>query len=170
MIKLICDKLTRIIQNKKRLEKDLDVKITNKGREIEIDGEPEKEFIAEKAVLALNIGFPYSTTLLLSEEDAILEIINIKDYTTRKDLARIKARIIGAKGKTLKTLSSLTKCYFEIKDNEVGIIGDPEYIKNAQEALILLIKGSKQGNVYAYLEKHQIKPEFDLGLREVKKE
>jgi ribosomal RNA assembly protein len=169
MIKLICDKLTRIIQNKARLERDLDVKITNQGREVSIDGEPENEFVAEKVILALNVGFPYSISLTLSEEGTILEIMNIKDYTKRKDFERIKSRIIGTKGKTLRTLSSLTRCYFEVKDKEIGIIGDPEYIKNAHEAILFLIKGSKQGNVYAYLEKHQIKPESDLGLKEAKK-
>jgi rRNA processing protein Krr1/Pno1 len=96
----------------------------------------------------------------------MFEIINIKDHTTRKDLGRVRARIIGKSGKTLKTLNTLTQCYFEVKDNCVGIIGDPEYIKNAQEAVIYLIKGSKQSNVYSFLEKHQVKPVFDLGLKE----
>jgi KH domain-containing protein len=165
MIKLICEKLPRILKNKKRLEKTLNIKITNRGKEIFINAEPEAEYIAEKVLEALDFGFPFSQALLLKNEH-IFEIINIKDHTSRKDLARIRARIIGTKGKTLQTLSQLTKCYFELKDNSIGIIGDPEYIKNAQESIIHLIKGAKQANVYSYLEKHQPKPEFDLGLKE----
>ena len=99
-------------------------------------------------------------------EDNLFEIINIKDHTKRKDLKRIRARIIGKKGKALGTLHQLTKCNFELKDNSVGIIGDPEFIENAQEAIISIIRGSKHSNVYSNLEKHQVKPIVDLGLKE----
>jgi len=163
---LICDKLPRIIKNKKKLEKKLNIKITNRGKEVKIIGKPENEYLAEKIIDALNFGFPFSVALSIKEEDFLFEILNIKEYTKRKDLETIRARIIGKKGKTLKTFCELTKCYFELKDNCVGIIGSPEYIKNAQEAIISIIKGSKQANVYAYLEKHQIRPESDLGLKD----
>ena len=169
MIKLIIDKLPRITKNRERLQEKLDVKITNRGKEVYIDGEAENEFIAEKVILALDFGFPFSIALLIKDQEYEFEILNIKNYTRKKDFIRIKARIIGAKGKTIKTLSDLTKCDFEIKDHEVGIIGDPEYLKNAQQGIISLVQGSKQANVYNYLEKHQIQPVIDLGLKEVKK-
>ncbi len=165
MIKLICDKLPRIIKNRQRLEKALDVKITNRGTEIYIDGEPEAEYIAEKVIEALDFGFPFSTAMLIKTEDLIFEVMNIKELTTKKDYPRIRARIIGTNGKTLKTLCTLTNCYFEIKDNEIGIIGEPECIKNTNTAIVSLVKGTKQSNVYSYLEKHQFKPEPDLGLK-----
>lgn len=168
MIKLIVDKLPRITKNHKKLEEELKVKISNKGKEVFIEGKPENEFVAEKVILALNFGFPYSTALELKNPEIVFEIINIKEYTKRYDLERVKARIIGAKGKTLKTLSNLTNCAFELKDNKVGIVGYVEFIKNAQDAIISLIQGSKQGNVYAYIEKHQPKFEPDLGLRKKK--
>ena len=50
-------------------------------------------------------------------------------------------------------------------DNLVGIIGDAELIKNTQDAIISLIKGSKQSNVYTRLEKQKVKPVLDLGLK-----
>ncbi len=163
---IICEKLPRIIKNKKKLEEILEIKITNRGKEVTINGKPEKEYLAEKVIDALNFGFPFGTAILIKEEDSIFEIMNIKDYTNRKDLERIRARLIGKKGKTLKTLNQLTKCYFELKENYIGIIGFPEYIKNAQEAVISIIKGTKQSNVYTFLEKHQVKPVVDLGLKE----
>jgi len=162
---IICEKLPRIIKNKKKLEEILEIKITNRGKEVTIDGKPEKEYLAEKVIDALNFGFPFGTAILIKEGYFIFEIINIKDYTNRKDLERVRARIIGKKGKTLKTLNQLTKCYFEIKENSIGIIGSSEYIKNAQEAVISIIRGAKQSNVYNFLEKHQVKPVIDLGLK-----
>lgn len=162
---ILCEKLPRIIKNKKQLEKLLNVKITNRGKEVSIEGKPEDEYTAEKVIDAFNFGFPFSDAILIREEDATFEIINIKDHTKRKDLERIRARIIGTKGKTLKTLCDLTKCHFELKDNYVGIIGEPEYIENAQQAIVSIIKGAKQSNVYNFLEKHQVKEPVDLGLK-----
>ncbi|MCH8958311.1 MAG: DUF255 domain-containing protein [Proteobacteria bacterium] len=125
----------------------------------------EDEYYGEKVIDALNFGFSFTTSILIKKENYIFEILNIKDYTKRKDLERIRARIIGKSGKTLKALQELTKCYFELKDNNVGIIGDSEYIKNAQEAIIAIIRGAKQSNVYSFLEKNQVKPIIDLGLK-----
>lgn len=165
MKRIISEKLPRITKNKKKLEKALNIKITNRGKEVSIEGQPEDEYIATKVIDALNFGFPFSTAMLIKQEDFIFEILNIKEHTKKRDFERIRARIIGKKGKTLKTLCKLTKCDFELKDNCVGIIGDPEYIKNAQEAIISIIRGAKQSNVYSFLEKHQVKPVFDLGLK-----
>ena len=165
MKKIFSEKLPRIIKNKKKLEKELGIKITNRGKEIFIEGEAENEYSAEKVIDALNFGFPFEIALLIKKENFIFEILNIKDYTKRKDLERIRARIIGKGGGTLKTLQNLTKCYFELKDNYVGIVGNPEYIENAQEAIISVIRGAKQSNVYNSLEKNQTKPIVDLGLK-----
>jgi KH domain-containing protein len=166
MKKIFSEKLPRILKNKKQLEEKLNVKITNRGKEVYIDGKAVDEYTAEKVIDAINLGFPFSTAILLkTEEDYVLEVIPIKDHTKRPDLERVRARIIGTEGSTLKTMHHLTKCHFELKDNEVGIIGDAECIENAQESLISLIKGSKQSNVYKYLEKHQVKPVLDLGLK-----
>ncbi len=163
---IYCEKVPRIIKNKKKLEEELNIKIKNRGKEVTIEGGPEDEYITEKVIDALNFGFPFSIALSIKKEDNLFEIINIKDHTKRKDLKRIRARIIGKKGKALGTLHQLTKCHFELKDNFVGIIGDPEFIENAQEAIISIIKGSKHGNVYGNLERRQVKPIIDLGLKE----
>jgi len=162
---ILSEKLLRILKNKKRLENKLNIKISNRGKEVQIHGEPEEEYIAEKVIDALNFGFSFSVAISIKEENLEFEILNIKNYTTRKDLERVRARIIGKGGKTLKTLNQLTKCNFEIKDNQIGIIGLPEYIENAQESVISIIQGSKQSNVYSHLEKNQLKSVLDLGLK-----
>jgi len=169
MIKIIVDKLVRITKNRKKLEEILGVKIENRGTEVYIEGDAENEYIAEKVVNALNFGFPFSVAIEIKTADLVFERINIKDYTKQKDLARVRGRIIGAQGKTIKTISELGNCYMELKDNYVGIIGEPEFIKNAQEAIISLAKGAKQANVYAYLEKHRPEEVVDLGLKDFKK-
>ena len=163
------DDSSKVIESKKKLEEFLKVKITIKKEEISIDGNPEDEFFAEKVIEAIIFGFSVPIALSIQREDFIFEILNIKNYTRRNDLGRIRARIIGSGGKTLKTLNELTECNFAMKNNEVGIIGSPELIKNAQDAVISIIKGSKQANVYSFLEKHHVQPILDLGLKEPKK-
>ena len=160
------EKIPRIIKSKRKLEQVLNIKITNRGREITITGSAENEYIAEKVIDAINLGFSVPTALLIKKEDYLFEIINIKDHTKRVDLSRIKARIIGTSGTTLKTLNQLTNCFFELKGYDIGIIGSAENIGNAQEAIISIIKGSKQGNVYGFLEKHKVQPVIDLGLKD----
>ena len=163
------EKSAKVIKNKKKLEIILNVKIISGAGKISVEGSPEDEYIAEKILDAISFGFPLPITLLIKKEDFLFEILNIKDYTSRKDLETVRARIIGRNGKTLKILSQLTECFFEIKNNNVGIIGSPECIKNAQNAIISIIRGAKQANVYSYLEKHHIESVVDLGLKKSKK-
>lgn len=170
MKRFILEKLLRITKNREKLEKALNVKISNRGKEVIIEGDSVDEYIAEKVLDALDFGFPFAVAMSIKEEeDNVFEIIRIKDYTKKANLERIRARIIGTGGKTLRTLNQLTKCNFEMSGNEVGIIGDPEEIEVATQALISLIRGSKTANVYTYLERNHPEPVFDLGLKEPKK-
>jgi ribosomal RNA assembly protein len=162
---ILSEKLPRILKNKKKLEKILNVKITNRGKEVSISGNPEEEYVAEKVIDALNFGFPFKHAISIKTEDFIFEIINIKEHTSKKNLESVRGRLIGKQGKNLKTFYQLTKCFFELKDNEVGIIGNPESIENAQEAVIALTKGSKHANVYSFIKRNQIEPILDLGLK-----
>jgi ribosomal RNA assembly protein len=162
---LISEKIPRIIKNKKRLEKELNVKIENRGKETKINGTPEDEFIAEKVLDALNFGFPYKHALEIKRQGLEYEEINLKDHTKKHNYELIRGRIIGKSGKALKTLSNLSECYIEINENKIAMIGEPINIENAIQAMIQLIQGAKHGNVYKGLEKNQPKPIEDLGLR-----
>ncbi|MDD5700165.1 MAG: KH domain-containing protein [Candidatus Nanoarchaeia archaeon] len=169
MKKLICERAGEIIKNKGTLEKALDIKITSRGKEIFIDGLPLEEYEAEKVIDAINFGFKADIALQIKERELAFEIMHIKKFTTRTNLESVRARVIGTKGKTLKTFMELTNCFIEVRNNDIGIIGNPESMKATQVAIISLIKGSKQASVYKYLEKHHVQPVFDLGLKEVRK-
>jgi len=167
MKKLIVEKIARIIPIKAKLSKELDVEIKNMGKEVYIEGDPEKEHLAEQVIDAIDMGFPINEALLLKEEEEfMMEIINIKDYSKKDNLERVRGRIIGRDGKTLRVLSDLTGCFYELKNNKVAIIGETDKIKAAQRGIISLIQGSKQANVYSYLEKHQPEPVLDLGIKD----
>ena len=78
--------IRKVFQNKDKLEKELEVKITNQGKNLFIDGEPDKEFIALQAVRAINLGFSTEKALLLKKENSKmisarpLSVISPKDH------------------------------------------------------------------------------------------
>jgi len=157
MQEIYSENLKKILQNKKKLEKELSIKIKNKGKFFFIEGEPENEYLALKVFQAINLGFPIGVALELKNEETNLNIINIRNLTKRKNLKEIKARIIGTYGKTISNIENLSECAISLHDNQVGIIGDYEKINDAIIAIESLIKGAKQGNVYARLEKERKK-------------
>ena len=159
-------KIVRVIKNKKKLQEEFNVEINIKDKEVTVTGSPENEYMAIQAIEALDLGFPYSDSLLVKNEVILLEKINIKDHTKKTDLPRIRGRIIGKNGKALKTLSELTDCSIELKDNTIGIIGETENIEKATKAIISIIQGAKHSATYKYLEKNQSEPIYDLGLKQ----
>ncbi len=169
MRRILIDKVTRIVKLKKKIEEELEISLTNKGKEFFIDGSAENEYLAEKIIEALDFGFPLEEALMIRDEEFIFDKVRIKDHTKRDDLPRIRGRIIGTQGRTLETISSLTNCFLQLKENEVGIIGPAESIRFTEGAIISLIKGAKQANVYAHLEKNHPQPILDFGIKDEKK-
>lgn len=163
---ILVDKIVRVIKNHKRLMAELDVKITNKGKEVTIEGTPENEYMARQVIDALNFGFPYIEAITMKKENKLLEFVNIKEHTNQSNLERVRGRVIGQGGKALKTIASLTDSAVELKENTVAIIANPENMERATEAIIAIIKGAKHGAVYKELEHNFPKQEYDLGLKE----
>ena len=145
--------LKEIVNNRNKIERELNVKITNQGRNIFIEGPAENEYLCLRIIEAINLGFSLEKALSLKNEEVILHVLNIRDITRRKDLERIRARLIGTQGKTKSNMEKLSDCLISVHDNWVGIIGEVGCIEEAIISLRLIIQGSKQGNVYARLEK-----------------
>jgi len=157
----------KILRNRQKLQKKLKVTFTiDSENKINFVGKEEDIFLAEQVIEAIEMGFEINSALLLTESDYDLELVNIKDVTKKKDLETVRARIIGTKGKTLDTLSEISNCDVVLHDNVVGIIGPAERIKQVITAIESLIRGSKQTNVYKYLEKQRKNiPPSDIGLK-----
>jgi len=119
MQEIYVENLPLILINKNKLEKELKIKISNKGKNIFIEGKPEDEYLALKILEAMNLDFSIERALLLKNENNLLHIINIKEKTKRNDLHHIKSRLIGTRGKTLKTLNQLSECAISLHDNKI---------------------------------------------------
>ncbi|MCX8159270.1 MAG: hypothetical protein N3D20_03240 [Candidatus Pacearchaeota archaeon] len=160
-----------ILKNLPLLEKKLNAKITIKGKNLTIQSSSLNEYEAFQVFKAINFGFPIKKSLLLLNEDYQFVTIKIKSYTKRR-LTDIKARLIGKEGKTKRAIGNISGCDIIIneKENAVGILGLTENVDATITAITSLIKGAKESNIYAFLERMNRlrKKEFDLGLKQEK--
>jgi len=161
MQEIFVENIKEIVRTKSIIQKELNVKLTNKGKNVFVDGNAKDEYLAIEVLEAVNLGFSVDRALELKREGVILQSVYIKDLTKRNDLDRVRGRIIGTGGRTLKTLQKLTNCDLAMNDNEIGIIGDTKEIEDAIQAVTSLVQGSKQGNVYSRLERHRKKKRIE---------
>jgi ribosomal RNA assembly protein len=160
-------KATPFVENKVKIHLEVE------KDKVKISGSEYNEFLVEQMIRAVDFGFQIEDALLLKNEDFVLEFIDIKSHTRRKNLKDVRARVIGSNGKARKTIENLTGSVIVIKDNTVGLIVDNDHLDTTVQAIESLIQGSKHGNVFAYLEKQGTAirnfDEEDLGLKETVK-
>jgi ribosomal RNA assembly protein len=152
------------------IENKVKVRVGFKKDSVSLKGSELNEFLVEKVVQAVDFGFDVEDALLLINEDFVLEFIEVKEHTRRKNLKDVRARLIGTGGKARKTIENLTGSEIVINGNTVGVIVDSDHLDAVVQGIESLIQGAKHGNVFAYLEKQNISKrkfdEDDLGLRE----
>lgn len=150
---IILEKTKELKVHKKRIEEKLGVKIIIQGRKVTIEGDPLNEYEASIILDALGLGFSAEKALLLLDENIQFKKINIKEFTRRKKIKDVRARVIGKEGKTKRTMETIADCDIVVNGNTVGIIGPIESIDEAVTALTNLIRGSKEANVYNFMER-----------------
>jgi len=135
---------------KKELEKH-GVKIAIEKECVKISGNALNVMVVESVVKAIARGFSPETASSLFNEENVLQIRPIE--LEKNQLRRIKARVIGTKGKTRKNLELLTNTKMSIYGKTVSIIGRPDNVKLCLGSIEKLINGSSHKFVYQYLEK-----------------
>lgn len=165
---IIFENTLEIRKNLKELQDKLKVKISLQGRKVTLEGEPVDEYEANIILGAINFGFSAKKALVLLEPEMIFKTLNIKDSTKRKKLEDVRGRIIGKEGQVKRTIEDISDCLTELRGNTIGIIGSADNINNVITALKNLVRGSKQANVYRYLEEmntYRKDQDDDLGLK-----
>src|SRR3989344_2601433 len=120
-----------------------------------ITGDAVNGFICENIVKAIGRGFNPLVALSLINDEYLLEVINIKDFTgdSDKKFRRIKARLIGTKGKARRVIEKLTGCSMVVFGKTVSLIGKVEMIGTARKWVEKLLSGSPHGNVYGFIDR-----------------
>jgi ribosomal RNA assembly protein len=112
-------------------------------------------FKAIEIISAISRGFsPQRAYRLFDDEELMLQIIDLKDYTGKSANAmdRMKGRIIGQSGKSRKTIEELSGVYMSISGHSVALIGKYEEIRLANDAVTMILKGSTHKTVYTMLQ------------------
>ena len=137
---------------------------------VSIKGSELNEFLVEEIIRAIDFGFAVDDALLLLRDEFVLEFVNVKGNTRRKNLKDVRSRIIGTEGRAKRTIEKLTGAEIVISGNTVGVIVDADHLSATIQGIEGLISGSKHGNVFGFLERQGAKvgriEGEDLGLRD----
>lgn len=143
---------------KAKIEESFNIRLKITGTDIEISGKDKdgySEYLAGKALEAIDMGLSPDMALQLKNEEWMFEKMDIKDYVKQSRVLVVKGRIIGKDGKAKKSLENLTGCEIEVQGHYLGIIGRASDVVVAINAITKLIQGSPHSKVYAYLERSQ---------------
>lgn len=154
-----------------KIKRKLKINLFLKRKEVFIRGEEYDEFLVEKILSAIDFGFDVEDALLILE-DYDFVVINIKNFTYKNNLEDVRGRIIGKKGKALEVIENLSGAKILLKRNKVGILADVDHLKKVEEAIKSIIRGSKHGKVFSFLEKENARLknlDSDLGLKKTRK-
>lgn len=118
-------------------------------------GAPINLMKAGEVVKAIAYGFPPEKAFRLMEDDQVLVIVDLKQIVgdSPNHLKRVKARLIGEKGRARRTLEEMTGTYIHVGDTYVAIIGDYERATVAKKAVEMLAEGRMHGTVYKHVDR-----------------
>lgn len=109
---------------------------------------------ARDIVRAMARGFSEERAFRLVDDDAYIEILDIKDFARSKSrVSQVKARLIGTRGKTRRIIEELTGVDVSVWGHTVAMIGGSFEMAIAREAMVMLLRGSEHKTVYRFLER-----------------
>jgi len=110
---------------------------------------------ARDAVLAIARGFSPDRALTLTDDDIVLDIIDLREMfgKNERDIARLKGRVIGREGKIRRLIEEMTDAKVSVYGHTIAILGEYETVTAAREAIELLLKGKQHSTVYKLLRK-----------------
>lgn len=112
-------------------------------------------FRALDIVSAIGRGFSPEHALELLDERNFLEIMDLTEYAGKspKALSQRKGRVIGTRGKARQEIEEITNTMISVYGKTIAIIGSPEGIATAKEAIEMLLQGATHAGVERFLQK-----------------
>lgn len=127
-------------KNKRNIEKKTKTKIKIDDI-IEVKGESLDVYKTIKIIKAIGRGFSPPKALFLLRYDYDLDIITMQGEN-ENTVHRLMARVIGRGGTARRKIEMKTHTCISIYGKTVSVIGKPEDITAAHEAIIALLSGS----------------------------
>ena len=157
---------------KRQIEKkcNVDLSIDSETGEVmitsdKIDGDI-SPFKAVELVSAIGRGFSPENSLRLLRGENSLHVIDLREFGGKSSdqIERIKGRIIGEHGTARLNMENLTGAKISVYGRTVGIIGEPNQLRSAVDAISSLSSGSMHGPVYSKLESARRREKADKAL------
>jgi ribosomal RNA assembly protein len=144
----------RLIEEKCLVNLDVnsqDGEVIIKTKTLTEDIEP---FKAVEIVSAIGRGFSPENAMRLRRGDNSLHIIDLREFAGKSpdQIERVKGRIIGEGGTARLNIENLTNALITVYGRTVAIIGEPNQLRLAVDAISSLSTGSMHGPVYSKLE------------------
>ncbi len=138
-------------KTKKEIEKRTGIKLQISDY-VRIEGPVEGLLKAQNIVQAINRGFSPRYAFRLLDDDCQLDVITLKDESenTRR---RLFARIIGRGGIVRRNIENETGASISVYGKTVSIIGLPEEIAAARQAIEALLEGKTHAYAYSLMRK-----------------
>jgi ribosomal RNA assembly protein len=121
---------------------------------IEAGKDPLGAMKARDVINAIARGFSSEKAFRLFADDSQLEVIDIREYAGESEnaLVRVKGRLIGEGGKVRRTIEESTGASVSVYGKTVSLIGSPEQLAVAREAVEMILRGAKHSSVFRFLE------------------
>jgi ribosomal RNA assembly protein len=173
-IKIPKERIGAIIGKSGKVKQEIEKRC---GVEIEIDSEngdatvsgnkPVEQmeaFRAIEVITAISRGFsPERAYRLFENEEIMFQQMDLHDYVGKSPnaLERVKGRIIGEGGKARRMIEELTGAHVSVYGHIVGCIGNFKEVKLANDAIVMLAKGSMHKSVYSMLQDAKRREKMD---------
>ncbi len=146
-------------ETKQQLERQTKAKIDvdSAEGEVRISGSDAIHlYTLREIVRAIGRGFSPDIACMLLKQDVGFEQMSIVNYgTTKKDLLRLKGRVIGEEGKARRLIEELSQCNISVYGKTIAIIGQFEWLPLARKAIEALLSGAPHAVVYKMLERRR---------------
>lgn len=113
-----------------------------------------KLYTIREMILAIGRGFSPQIAKLLLKQDYAIEIVSLRNFSDKKkQLERVRGRVIGKNGKSRELIEQLTETNISVYGKTISIIGLSENTSAARNAIESLLEGATHSTVYKKLER-----------------
>lgn len=142
---------------KEKLKDFLDIDV-GVGEDVIISGEALQVIRGKEIIKAFGRGFDFENSLDLLDEECFLEVINVGEFTgkSKNRQVTLRGRVIGEGGRTKKTIEKYADVKIAIYGKTVSVIGKPQNIRIAGDAIEMILSGSKHNSVYRFLQENKV--------------
>lgn len=158
LVKIPEERVKVLLSRIEDLERTGDIKIEATAEEgVAISSnDPIAEWKAVDVIKAVGRGFEPDIAMRLFNDEYVLRIIGLKEiFDKENQRKRVKARIIGTKGKTRSTIEEVSGANLRVYGNTISMIGKPEEVDIAERAVKMIINGSSHSSVYIFLQRER---------------